>query len=944
MEYNATNLERAVSQFYHTDANMQAQANHWLTGARSSLNAWAFVWELLQPEKTPEVQFFAATTLHMKIMKNWSEVPIEEYETLKKQILQAIINYSMGPKIILNRLCLALSAYVLQTTPTHWPSAISELLSVFSSTNLPSISPDKTLWILLEVFTVIPEEFQTMNFSTTQKASLRRELESNISQVICLVESIITESNTDAQLKLQAVKCISTWAELGLYNTQVEKLVQQLVDVTIENVHSSPEIVEQSIEALSLIITHPTTQAYPTTVINIVNRLLPLFDVIQNDSKAINNDLKTSIYGLFVSFAEAHPRKLLNSLVSGTGESTMKLIHIILSCSNAPGHYPTDESYSQLPCGFWHFLQDEMSTCEKEQYEALLPLLFPVYQNLALVLIRKGEFHRSEISAADKEVFRCYRQDIADSLNYCYNVLRESLLDLLLDQLKSCLQTTTPEVWQPLESILHGFTAVAESVNATENKRLPMFFSTLHTLPFNKLNIRVAITALDAVGAYAEWINLHPEALTHVMPLLLLGLENAETAPVSTLSLKDISRECQKVLLPYSDHLLSATLDILKVGKLKQSECVRLMYTVGRVLSILPMETTICYLNVLMLPCVDELQTLQSHEPNTSVKAGLLLRLKMLSMIFSTLDMQSGDEMTVLTTPAEQPVYLILERVLPVLNGIVDKWRHDSIVIQAVFLCLKHAVTTLLDLSTSLVPQILNILVSSYRYHPYTDALELTQQLCLLFGKNDSIHQSLIRSLLTVVIQTTLSLSLNEHTDIVESFTQLCAQLIKKNAELLISTEGIELAQLFNFATAALGKTEAPIVRSAVSFLSNFITQSREVPALLTVVQNGGEELVHKMLRCIGGESPRGNVETFAELLLTLNKKYCDNLSRWLQLQLSVEGFPSPKATPDNKQHFIKLVLRERANKRKLQETIRNFTWICRGLIGTEYAGQTSYF
>lgn len=83
---------------------------------------------------------------------------------------------------------------------------------------------------------------------------------------------------------------------------------------------------------------------------------------------------------------------------------------------------------------------------------------------------------------------------------YCYNVLRESLLDLLLKHLQTCLLSTTSEIWQPLESCLHGFFSIAESINTTENERIPMFFSTLQALPFNKLNIRVAVTALDAVG------------------------------------------------------------------------------------------------------------------------------------------------------------------------------------------------------------------------------------------------------------------------------------------------------------------------------------------------------------------------------------------------------------------------------------------------------------
>lgn len=42
-------------------------------------------------------------------MRCWNEVPEDHYEFLKKRILEAIINYAMGPKIVLNRLCIAVS-------------------------------------------------------------------------------------------------------------------------------------------------------------------------------------------------------------------------------------------------------------------------------------------------------------------------------------------------------------------------------------------------------------------------------------------------------------------------------------------------------------------------------------------------------------------------------------------------------------------------------------------------------------------------------------------------------------------------------------------------------------------------------------------------------------------------------------------------------------------
>lgn len=83
---------------------------------------------------------------------------------------------------------------------------------------------------------------------------------------------------------------------------------------------------------------------------------------------------------------------------------------------------------------------------------------------------------------------------------YCYNVLREPLLALLLDRLKNCLESNS--AWQPLEACLHCFLAVAESVGIHENQHLPLLYSTLQSIPYSKLNVRVAITMLDVIGKF----------------------------------------------------------------------------------------------------------------------------------------------------------------------------------------------------------------------------------------------------------------------------------------------------------------------------------------------------------------------------------------------------------------------------------------------------------
>lgn len=66
--------------------------------------------------QSSEIQFFGATTLHTKLLKHWHEVPQENQDELKQKLFQSIIVYANGPKIVLNRLCIAVSlAFLIKT-------------------------------------------------------------------------------------------------------------------------------------------------------------------------------------------------------------------------------------------------------------------------------------------------------------------------------------------------------------------------------------------------------------------------------------------------------------------------------------------------------------------------------------------------------------------------------------------------------------------------------------------------------------------------------------------------------------------------------------------------------------------------------------------------------------------------------------------------------------
>lgn len=154
-------------------------------------------------------------------------------------------------------------------------------------------------------------------------------------------------------------------------------------------------------------VNHPTSHKYPASVLSFVARTLPIYDIIlQHPDKQVRpddltqplkktqfstfinpvnqvffiliqqpglsgstivvqfltdvsmlQDLLATVYGLFVSVGESHPRLLLNALPNDTTGSCLRLINTVLACSNAPGHYPTNECYSHLGFGFWYILQ-----------------------------------------------------------------------------------------------------------------------------------------------------------------------------------------------------------------------------------------------------------------------------------------------------------------------------------------------------------------------------------------------------------------------------------------------------------------------------------------------------------------------------------------------------------------------------------------------------------
>ncbi|XP_062308333.1 importin-13-like [Osmerus eperlanus] len=627
---------------------------------------------------------------------------------------------------------------------------------------------------------------------------------------------------------------------------------------------------------------------------------------------------------------------------------------MIMFCTGIPGHYPVNETTSSLTLTFWYTLQDDIMSFEAERQQGYLQVYRPVYFQLVDVLLHKAQFpsdpEYATWSADEKEQFRIYRVDISDTLMYVYEMLGAELLSNLYEKLGRVL-TNTEETssWQHTEALLYGFQSIAETIDVNYSDVIPGLIGLIPRI--NITNVQLADTVMFTIGALAEWLADHPVMLSSVLPLVLQALGNPDLSVSSVSTLKKLCRECKYDLSPYASNIVAVSQEVLIKQIHKTSQCMWLMQALGFLLSALPVEDILSNLHSLISPYIQQLEQLAEETPNPSNKLAILHILGLLSNLFTTLDIskqddQSGEGTTppIKTTPAPpgpNPVVVVLQQVFALIQTILSQWLNDSQVVEAVCAIFERSVKTLLHDFAPMVAQLSSMLGQMYSTIPQASALDLTRQMVHIFA-SETDHFPPIKALFELVTSVTLSIfqqGPRDHPDIVDSFMQLQAQALKRKPDLFLS-ESLDVKAVFHCGVLSLKFPEAPTVKSTCLFFTEFLARCSDVPPVARVVQVQGKLLVQALLEGIGGGSSRGLMDQFAEVLFSLNKHCFSLLTVWLKEVLQAPGFPSTRLTCEQKDTFTQQILRERVNKRRVKDIVKEFTLVCRGLHGTEYAAE----
>ncbi|CAB3243920.1 unnamed protein product [Arctia plantaginis] len=943
MEYTAQNLEYAVSVFYNGEQSERAKAHAWLTASQRVPEAWNFVWELLQPSKNTEVQFYAATTLHTKILRCWNEVPQESYNELKDKILQAIFAYSKGPKIVTNRLCISLAAFILQQGTGDLATILRPLSSVENTS------------LLLEVLTVIPEEYNSMTMGsslrTKNRIALQRACPAVLEDMLRHLQTVYSpDYYNEAPLEqiiqswVTAATCACSWLTLGGEDAAEHPggslndrmpLCRALLSV-VQLLYTCNTIVsDTALDAceacLSAVRAAGGTSA-ATRHAGAAIQLLGLIagcaaPIMQRDNvpNSINEELLSSLITCCVALGECHANVLVQYAENETeaGNGARQLIELLLSAQAAPGHYPLHETRSNLVFGFWYTLQDEVLNVDDSEHD-INPVWRPVFSRLLTSLVKKSEAPANlPLSRDDLELLRCYRQDIADTVMYCYGILG--------GQCWTCVEGAYAAAADECgrEAALHVFCALADVAPAQHAPAalLALLQRALHEA-HSSHNKRMLNTALDCLGSYASWVASVGQTLSEDLGQSMVraaGAALAKCPPAAALALRKLAADCSAPAAALAPDIVQAA----QSSEGRSDPWVRrqLVAAAGAALAAADLNVAATLLHSLATTLENDLR-LQAVSaagagagPGAGAGAGQGAgAAECCAALMGALAAHA---------PLAKALFRTIAPALP-------PYAATPSLVEPMFHVLKQTVLSLIDDCLPLVDDIAQLIVAGFNTNPCASGLDLVKLIVIAMGGEWKGSKKLLECSVTASMQA-LGAEPGARPDLTEGLFTLLQAITKKRPQYVDWLEDI-LPDLVDLACACVRLWEAGGARAACAWLGALAA------ARAHVLQPRAPALTAAALACIGGATPRNQIEHLAELLLALNRaswRAGGELATWMRHALAQPGFPTVHATDLHKQKFMAAVIKEKSSKRRLLEHVQEFSLVCRGLVDTEYARQT---
>ncbi|XP_020798003.1 importin-13-like [Drosophila serrata] len=930
-QFDIVRVEEAITEFYRSNGHSQ-ELDKWLTEVKASSQVWQLTFLLLQPGKSTDIQFFGATALHSKLRKDWDELSVKSRGELRQKILQLLGLFAGGPKIVLNRLCMSLGAYLVQMQVENRNPALTPIEEVtysFQNDRIPNSSHDVQIGILLEILGGIPEEAHSI-VTRRWRNDVHELVGKSVSFVLQTAENYLKTKQLDSEIGNhvdinRAVGCIRRWIQNYGYTIEGSVNISQILLELVQKCYwprmrvgdgvmaaEEIELAELALRTLSIIIIQPCNS--PQTAIELIKMFLDsLSDIAKSEWQETKNEkLEALIYSLYMTSIEQHSSLIINGITADPElfRVLKRIIDELMKCTDKPGTYPDGEICSIKALPFWHLLQHEVCSIpsNKKKLESL-EFIKPVYAGLTRVLVRKAEYPKSfeQWNSETLDTFTIYRQDIAKALSCCYKVLKENALEILSGMLNeaSAEVKVNPTNWTALEVCIFSFMSVAK-VCGGDSLKIPELMRIMTEIPFEHCNVKLLATVLETIGAYGHWLRKNRLYVPEAINLLIGGLSSSVSIDAN-LALKEFITHCDRITIT-PETLMEACRFCLNPGYIKESDMEKVISTIGTVMGIIPIYDIYKKLDSFLNPWLEELQAICRHVLKTPLaRSRILVLYKMMCPLFLSLKcIDVGDK---------DDDYNFCFLLLLVSQKLIQLWSDDMEVIETVCTTLSHLISFLscIDAEFEHISRLVQTTIE-IRYCP--PVLEMITAVIVTFYE-DEVTQPEMQELLRDFIQ--------------RGFMVFEATPVENYSNI---SDIIELPynRLVAYALKGMSLQEGVAIRGSINFLVNLLSQARCYGHLEQIVLGSLEEIFSTSIMCIASFVPPSEVENFAGLFFALNKHFSNETLSFVFDVLSQPDFPKPHITLHEKTILTMVLLKETNSEETLRKCICNMALRMRGL------------
>lgn len=973
----------------------QTEANRRLTELQSSDKVWDICWCLLDPNqfRSLEVHFYAANTLVLKINQSWYQQDEEWLENhLRPKLFEILVSYSGSPnggKLVIERLSLALATFALHSIPTFWPDAIENILQTFTPQNLPvTISPQRVCDILLKILMYIAEEYAVLMPQQDHKAKLNCQMTKSGPLVFRFLHSLLISDNSaiTSDCKQSVLKCLTSWtlhSRTSLLEMEDGSLLLELLYESTIN----EELCSLACAALAATFSNQKAENYRKAVIDFIPKIAQLKQIIERYTSEDDIECAIKVYSLVINFSENHSRLMLRIVLNdgielekeksdNTKQAIFTIIKTILECTSSPGTYGVDEKFSDLSFTFWFSFFENFYYYTESLTDLICETFDPLVDSLLQCLIIKAQYPSTAVyyqawNDDQREAYRCYRQDLGDNISLIVRFPRckERIIAYLHDRLSSELDCLLhgdvkngERPWQGFESVVFALKSIAESVPFDEGKYVPKICAILSQVPFNESHPLLYCTVAEMISTYSDWLFTHNTHLAIAFNILFLGVNstNSHVRLMSTLSLKDLTSECQTVLHPFATKIVeSCTNSVIQPNSnLSTNEKSRLMHTIGTALAMLPADSIDSALNSLA-PIVCELGIKAQGDPSMdpTCRPVIFDRLTMLNSLIESLYVRpySGNEYeveddenecrafdparydTINETDFVQPSIGLLKQLIPILSVISSKYTADEEIMGIISNTIKRSSKSLGCEVKPVLEDLLKIIVNGYDPLLNSNILEGSIPLYMIFKSDQTVEShTLFRDAFARISDKTLEVCLQHPLQqlsiTLENYFRFATFVCKRYHEFMTSpTTNVNVEYIYKLAIASLELPEKRTLNEVCNFLSQFRHKSLGVEHLYKIFISHLNLMLSNIFNIFGGNyaTPRNAIDSVIDLLFLLTE--FDESKEPLKQITEKENFPTSFVTNEHKARFISQIIHER-NRKKFKDACSVFVLKVRNL------------